>query len=71
MFKFLKILFGIDYLIDGGTKVITQKDNTMTAQIVPTATGGANLVTRNGIVATYARARDARRGALRRGLTLA
>jgi hypothetical protein len=63
MFKFLSKFLGIEYLVNFG-------DNTM-ARIINNGTGGANLVVDGSVVATYARARDARRGASRRGLAVA
>lgn len=64
MFKFIRNLF-----TDGGTQVKEIKD--MTARIETTTYGAALKAAKTGlIIATYSRARDARRGAARRGLTL-
>jgi adenine-specific DNA glycosylase len=63
MFKFLSKFFGIEYLVNYG-------ENTM-ARIVSESNGRANLVVDGNVIASYARARDARRGASRRGLTVA
>jgi hypothetical protein len=68
--NFLKTIFGIDYLVREGTGGFINKENTMTARITGT-NGTFALVNKTGtVIQTYARARDAKRGALRRGLTL-
>lgn len=66
MFKFLKTLFAGD----GGSNGIKDKTE-MNARIVETTPGYFVLFNSGSPVGTYSRARDARRGALRRGLTLA
>lgn len=47
------------------------ESETMTAKIIPTNDGGAKLVDKTGItIRSYARARDAKRGAARLGFTI-
>ncbi len=48
----------------------TTTETDMTATIAPTNTG-FGLFTRTGLVQTYSRERDAKRGATRRGFVLA
>lgn len=65
MIKFLKNLFGINHLESFG-------ETTMKATIVPLPTGEFGLMDRQGfLVQQYSRARDARRGAARRGFVVA
>lgn len=45
--------------------------NDMRATIIPTNSGKYQLLTADGLVGSYSRARDAQRGATRRGFTLA
>ena len=47
------------------------EETIMTASIITTNDGRFGLLTRDGIVGRYGRQRDAKRGAVRRGLTLA
>ena len=47
------------------------EENDMTATIIPTNNGKFQILTRSGIVGSYSRARDAIRGAKRRGFEIA
>ncbi len=63
MFKFLKAVFGADYLFNMGEKNV--------ARITTNNEGKAVLYSDGEAIGTYSRARDAKRAALRRGLTIA
>lgn len=67
--KFKTWFFGTEQVVGG---IVNEGVRDMTATITPVTGNKFALVTRTGeVVSTYARARDAKRGAARRGLVLA
>lgn len=71
MFRTLAIKL-FNWLFPVRRDLTVQEINTVThASIVPLENGRFGLVTRSGLVNSYARARDARRGATRLGLVVA
>lgn len=70
--KFIKTIFAWgEFVATGNTdKIFNDEGFEMKADIKRLPDGKYALITREGLEATYSRARDARRGAERRGFTV-
>lgn len=72
MFRTLAIKFyNFLFPVTASTPSTNSKDTVMRASIIELAGGRFGVATREGIIGSYARRRDAVRGATRRGLVVA